>query len=163
MEGSTKGVQTTEHSRGTPCYRAPELLLNPDGKNTFTNKVDIWALGCILFELVFGSKAFRSDFDIYAYSAEHTAFTSGLRIPEKTFLRLPEALSKLYIRYISDRIQEMLDVDVSARPTAKVLCETFDNLLQSQKTSVESYLEVSLQPSRRLKTKRMGNCVRFPR
>ena len=159
VEGSSRGVQTTEHSRGTPCYRAPELLLNPDGKNTFTNKVDIWALGCILFELVFGIKAFKSDLDIFSYSTEHTAFTSGLRIPERTSSRLPEPLSRLFIRYISDRIHEMLDVDVSARPMAKVLCGAFGNLLQSPKTAIESYLEASLQPSRRLKARRMSRSV----
>jgi NIMA (never in mitosis gene a)-related kinase len=50
----SKGV-TTKFSRGTPCYRAPELL---DEQARFTEKVDIWALGCILYEVATGDKAF---------------------------------------------------------------------------------------------------------
>lgn len=33
--------------QGTPCYTAPEVYK----KESFNNKVDIWSLGCIIYEL----------------------------------------------------------------------------------------------------------------
>jgi serine/threonine protein kinase len=58
-EGTSVALHNTTAARGTVGYRAPELIL--DGDSAFNNKVDIWALGCILFELATGKPAFRSD------------------------------------------------------------------------------------------------------
>jgi len=43
-------MMVTSFGRGTPGYRAPELLVQDE----YDNKVDIWAVGCILHELVTG-------------------------------------------------------------------------------------------------------------
>ena len=60
-EATSNVGRPTQYSRGTASYRAPELLTtNP----IFTNKVDIWALGCILHELATLSLTFRSDWDV---------------------------------------------------------------------------------------------------
>lgn len=61
---ATSRALTTQFSRGTACYRAPELLR--DGAR-FNRKVDIWALGCILYELATGTRAFETDFAIAEY------------------------------------------------------------------------------------------------
>jgi len=55
------------NATGTPSYRAPELLRGVDF--VYTNKVDIWALGCIFYELLFGRKAFAGDFAVREYSS----------------------------------------------------------------------------------------------
>jgi len=48
---------------GVVGYRAPELLsVDVVQPVPYTNKVDIWALGCILFALVMGRDAFFDDF-----------------------------------------------------------------------------------------------------
>ena len=39
----------------TLWYRAPELLL---GSSTFNNKIDLWAIGCIMMEMLSGAVAF---------------------------------------------------------------------------------------------------------
>jgi serine/threonine protein kinase len=49
----------TELSGGTPGYRAPELM--KDDSPGFNNEVDIWAMGCISFELATGGKPFGND------------------------------------------------------------------------------------------------------
>ena len=41
---------------GTASYRAPELITGE--KLTYTRQVDIWAIGCIFFELAFNRKSF---------------------------------------------------------------------------------------------------------
>jgi serine/threonine protein kinase len=58
---TSKLAVTTLYQRGTPGYRAPEIL-SDDPK--FTNKVDIWAMGCILFRLCTGDHLFKNDFDV---------------------------------------------------------------------------------------------------
>src|SRR5271170_1771242 len=47
---SSKTTMVIQKGRGTPSYRAPELLTFTNVA-TFNDRVDIWALGCILFEL----------------------------------------------------------------------------------------------------------------
>ena len=51
-------------AEGGPCYQAPELV---SGDHVYNNKVDIWALGCILYELVTGKRLFRNDYAIEKY------------------------------------------------------------------------------------------------
>jgi len=62
-EATSKRLNTTRDSRGTNCYRAPEIL--PDAaasdRPAFNHKADIWALGCIAFEILHGHKLFSSD------------------------------------------------------------------------------------------------------
>jgi serine/threonine protein kinase len=52
---STHGKTT--QGRGTHGYRAPELLLD----QKYSSKSDMWALGCILFEMFMRKKAFEED------------------------------------------------------------------------------------------------------
>ena len=62
---TTDQANPTMYARGTGGYRAPELLVVPA---EFTNKVDIWALGCIFFELLSGGRrAFDDDFAVQTY------------------------------------------------------------------------------------------------
>ena len=42
-------------------YRAPELML---GARHYSNAIDVWSLGCCLYEMVFGSVAFPGDSEI---------------------------------------------------------------------------------------------------
>ena len=42
--------------KGTPCYSAPEMWES----SLYDSKTDIWSLGCCLFEMCCGYKAFDS-------------------------------------------------------------------------------------------------------
>ena len=63
---TSKMARSTKQGRGSLGYCAPELLTQPP---TYSNKVDIWALGCILYELVTGDKLFTSDLHTLKYFA----------------------------------------------------------------------------------------------
>jgi len=62
MQGTAVRQWTTEFSRGTSGYRAPEMLTGT--RLVFNNKVDIWAFGCILHEAATGRKLFETDFAV---------------------------------------------------------------------------------------------------
>src|SRR5947207_315012 len=66
-EGTSKRAHTTRLARGSSSYWAPELLAEIA---QYTNKVDIWALGCILYELVCGKRAFAGDWAVFSDKSE---------------------------------------------------------------------------------------------
>ena len=67
MRGTrTSNLRQTEGGRGKTGYRAPELLR--DEGSSFNKQVDIWALGCILYELCTGQRLFKSDLGTYEFA-----------------------------------------------------------------------------------------------
>jgi serine/threonine protein kinase len=59
-EGSSTRIIMSATGRGTQGYRAPEMIGEEDSQ--FNSKVDIWAFGCIFFQVVNGKKAYKDDF-----------------------------------------------------------------------------------------------------
>jgi len=61
---------TTLHTQVlTQVYSAPEVLGLDSNSETsdYTNSVDIWLLGCVIYELLVGTKLFVSEFQLYRY------------------------------------------------------------------------------------------------
>lgn len=110
MEGTSQHANTTRFARGTSSYRAPELIKT--GK--FTNKVDIWALGCILYEVVTLQKAFSSDHEVYDYFLQYGFTGEKLRLP----LDLRGYQDEEFEVCMGELIHRMLEVDSSMRPSA---------------------------------------------
>jgi serine/threonine protein kinase len=95
---------TTSLARGTASYRAPEVLSE---EATYTNKVDIWSLGCILHELLTGRKAFHDDWNVREYAYSDTLFDISVPVPQPLQM------------HISDNIHELLSTDPRRRPRAR--------------------------------------------
>jgi serine/threonine protein kinase len=115
MEVSSRRAKTSVASRGTSSYRAPEFLLEANPK--YTNKVDMWALGCILYELVARTRAFRDDWNIILYAKsgkDYDSTLAGEAVPEQ---RRRDFVCKV--------IKELLNVDPLKRPRARELYERF--------------------------------------
>ena len=104
-EGSGTQVNTTVFARGTPSYRAPELFSEP--KARFNNRVDIWSLGCILYELAVGQKAFKDDFAVLFYRQDKNRLEISL-----------EGYEEKTSKDIAEEIQGLLDLDQTQRPSA---------------------------------------------
>jgi len=114
ISGRTRtGGVTTVWSRGTPSYRAPELY--HDEPVRFTDKVDVWGLGCVLYECITGLKAFSGDYAVAAYSEENTPPFS-----------LPWP-SRIWDHLLGSMIQHLLRKDEADRPTAADILDLFDS------------------------------------
>jgi serine/threonine protein kinase len=117
VPGSSSVVQTTQYSRGTAGYRAPELIT--ESTSRYTNKVDIFAIGCILFELVFRAKAFRDDFAVQQYALSRGG---QLSIPATSDV-CPDERRR---QFIAHYIHQMIQIDPSKRLRASDLCIVFE-------------------------------------
>jgi len=131
-EGTSSRAHTTHSARGTSGYRAPELLReeNPN----YTNKVDIWATGCILHELVFRKKPFGTDIAVADF--ERSSRFSG----ERFCISQEMAISESQKHFASQIILETLEIDHTKRPKASVLYRAFlEQRSQMPHKAVESF------------------------
>jgi len=119
-EGTSKRALETQYSRGTPSYRAPELIV--DGK--YTNKVDIWALGCIFYEIIFQKRAFSGDIEIHQYALTYNTSSVDSKIPPDVAEILPRKDVRTFVLAI---IRDTLDADSTKRPSAVVLSKRFND------------------------------------
>ena len=128
-EGTSKAVQKTNFGRGTPGYRAPELLIEDQG--SYNNKSDIWALACILHDLAAGSKfkLFISDSAVVEYYWTNDPIV----IPD-----LADWDSESRAR-ILDSVGLMIHHNVSSRPSASMLFVTFSFYHEQVKLSKQPF------------------------
>jgi serine/threonine protein kinase len=124
-------VVADELGMGTPGYRSPELLTD----SSFTNKSDIWALGCIVYEMVSGVRAYNMDLHVWEYRAASTKIEAS-----SNFVRFADAidpyvsgfsLSSADHEWISKRLISALSIDPTARPTASELKSVFHTMLNA--------------------------------
>lgn len=100
------------YSRGTPSYRAPELLVD---EPTFTNKVDVWGLGCILHKLATLQNAFYDDWAVQKFY-ESTDPILQISIPSTSgFLQ----------HHVCECIRDLLKKDPAQRPRVSGLSTIF--------------------------------------
>jgi serine/threonine protein kinase len=114
-EGLSREAYTSVLGRGTDGYRAPELVsidaleIGKAGKPS-----DIWALGCIFFELVTRRRAF---FDSYKL----VQFKKGEYNPIKPplFTRAPKLRDYRVGVYVYLLLKRIFQLNLGDRPTAK--------------------------------------------
>ena len=57
----SRGDARSSHpAAGTPAYLAPEQLRGEGSPDRIDHRVDVWALGCVLYEALVGERAFRA-------------------------------------------------------------------------------------------------------
>lgn len=102
----------TDDRGGTAGYRAPEILENP---SVFNNKVDIWAMGCVLFELVTGKAAFTGDM----------AVLNQYQLNVELKIHWDDTFDKATRDAFQECIHLMVRNQFSSRPSASTLHQKF--------------------------------------
>ncbi|KAL3692504.1 hypothetical protein R1sor_006155 [Riccia sorocarpa] len=97
----------------TPAYRAPEMW-DLFAREVISEKVDIWALGCLLYRIAYFKSAFDGE--------------SKLQILNGNY-RIPDAPK--YSNVVTDLIRTMLAADPSARPYAMQVRRQVNEALQT--------------------------------
>ena len=102
-----------------------------DGKKGYNNRVDVWAVGCILYELIVGDRAFAEDLVLLEYM--HSS--KNLSIPQDALVRLGRHWESI----LEFLLNQMLSVDPENRkPIIAVLrqCAFFYELDSGERDKV---------------------------
>eukprot|EP00002_Diphylleia_rotans_P017546 TRINITY_DN3405_c0_g3_i2.p1 TRINITY_DN3405_c0_g3~~TRINITY_DN3405_c0_g3_i2.p1 ORF type:complete len:808 (-),score=152.58 TRINITY_DN3405_c0_g3_i2:286-2709(-) len=113
---------------GTPCYMAPEL---GTGK-PYDYKTDVWALGCVLYELTCLHPPFQAE-NLYLLSKS---------IRKGEYKPIPSS----YSPELADLIGRMMSVDPSQRPTLREIL----NMNYVNKTLADVYTSLLIQTQKLL-------------
>jgi serine/threonine protein kinase len=121
-EATSSKLNTSRLSRGTACYRAPEIIRE---QSVYNNKVDIWALGCIFYEILSGVQLFSSDWATREYAASRK-------------LELPVPWPAWYLYQLKNgsetvhkQLLSLLSIKPSDRPSAREVRQEFLSLASS--------------------------------
>jgi hypothetical protein len=107
-------MMSTSSSRGTGGYRAPELL-KEDPK--FGRSVDIWALGCVLYEIATGKRPFADDWAVFHFA------TIGNSDPPL----VGQDGTEFYRHHLNGILCDLLSRQPQQRPKISSICSTFDS------------------------------------
>lgn len=80
---------------------------------TYSNKVDVWAIGCIFFELIFLKPAFSNDIAVFKYESEKMRLEMPSNEKEDMF---PDDISR---NLAFQLLHDIFEIDPAKRPSAQ--------------------------------------------
>jgi serine/threonine protein kinase len=135
-EATSKELKATIGARGTSGYRAPEVI-KEDGNWAFNNKSDMWALGCIIYELFSATKAFSSDWEVREYT-KRAELMFPVSWPSQLVARNQHCMSEEHFQTLKEldgflsTVQMitvlMLSIDLRYRPSSKEALDAWSRL-----------------------------------
>lgn len=139
MQSST--AQPSMFGRGTSGYRAPELLdlRYEEGAfigRYFSRKSDIWAVGCILYELATtGTKAFWNDYVSFSYARGEENVPQLTEESNPKLRRKLEGMDGPLWVNLNEIIKGCLDIHPKGRPSAAGLLDQFQEMFKGVPTN----------------------------
>jgi serine/threonine protein kinase len=144
--GFSHDQNVMESQLGTPLYMAPEII--DDKRNKYTNKVDIWALGIILYNLLTNHYPFYDERRMQLYNKiKAKPFKIEKKYKSKWDKKLQNLLEKCFEKKPEFRltIEEFLDDPVFAHLKSKydkVINKIDSDVLTFGKDKKEVYLRI---------------------
>ena len=108
---------------GTPYYLSPEMCQ----EKPYNDKSDVWALGCILYELC----TFKHPFEAKSQGA----------LILKIMSNQPENINKYYSRELSDLIYLLLEKDIEKRPSCRDILKQDFMMNKAKSLGFNNYLK----------------------
>lgn len=105
----------------TATYRAPELYQVSSG-STIDHKVDVWALGCVLYTLAFLQSPFEYAINEQGGSLALAILNGKINFPQSTSARFSEDFKQLILM--------LLQVNPQERPSIDDILEHANTILQ---------------------------------
>ncbi|KAJ9585804.1 hypothetical protein L9F63_002395, partial [Diploptera punctata] len=129
------------HQVATRWYRAPELLY---GATYYTEAVDLWAVGCIIGELLTNSPLFPGETDIEQLaivirtlgSPTHETWPGVRELPDYNKISFPETKGVNWDQIFSDCTPEAIDL------LSKFLIYNADKRLRARQTAVSELISI---------------------
>jgi tousled-like kinase len=107
MEENQDAIELTSQGAGTYWYLPPECFIN--GNPQISSKVDVWSVGVIFYQLLYGKKPFGDNLSQKAILTNNVIINSVLQFPSKPVVSNE---AKLFI-------QRCLSREISERPDVK--------------------------------------------
>jgi TolB-like protein/Tfp pilus assembly protein PilF len=105
-EPSTVTEETREHAiLGTTPYMSPEQA----SAKPLDKRADIWAFGCVLYEVLSGRKAFSGETAASTIAAIHGQDPDWERLPAETPARIRELLRRCLAKDLDGRLRDIGD------------------------------------------------------
>ena len=142
----------------TRWYRAPELLV---GDTNYGKEVDVWAIGCLFFEILTGDPLFPGDSDLNTLHQIMSTVGHGLTEKQRTAfhsnpifeeLKLPEITNKTPLEEKLEEVEEdameflkrCLSLDPSSRGECRGLLEHryFDEIREWYSEEISQLVEL---------------------
>lgn len=101
---------------GTPLYLSPEILK----KQPFSYKIDIWALGCLMYYLACLEPAFLIDKN-RSPRLNHVNFSRRQKLEDLILNSSPKVIPDCYSSNLKIIITRLLDKNPSNRPSSEEL------------------------------------------
>ena len=124
-------IYITQKGRGTGIYRSPEILPSVESPNPtigrFDHKADIWALGCVSFELFTQEKPFLSDLWV-------------LKHVERPDHLYSARINPLLLPSLRGPLRSMLSPSPENRPTAASLLHVWEDIQQKYQPGQEQWV-----------------------
>jgi len=108
-----------------PVYHPPELR---SPHIPVDNKIDIWAFGCILFEMGTQRAAFRGEEELRKF----TAGTGSTLIFNFEYQGVDKKISAS-VRWMETVVQDIMQVNPKQRPSAESVLERLDTVFSKTK------------------------------
>jgi serine/threonine protein kinase len=127
-QATSKRLNTTRDARGSQGYRAPEIF-----QSRYNQKSDIFALGCLVYEVVTGAKLFCSDGALIGYVER------GI-LPESTWWPPTSAGEPDRMFYLEKLVASMLERDSGNRPSARLVLQSLKEIRDGCLSGSEAFL-----------------------
>lgn len=113
---------------GTDGYRAPEVI----NRSCFGYEVDIWAMGCTLYQLMCSRPLFADNFDVANYAQTYRYDSETPDVLSLTVRYLTLAIPWKVRGDIKLYLNQIFAISPEDRPTATQLGEVFEKMVKNR-------------------------------